>query len=108
MSQVLFLSTQSRRDIQTSVAILTERVKQPGKDDWFKLRRYLKYLKITIGLKLTLTADALSVIKWWVDASYRIHDDCKFHTGAVMTIGEGDVTNESRDKKIQGKISIED
>ena len=57
VAQLFFLSTRSQRDIQTAVLFLTTRVKKPDEDDWFKLRRVLKYLKGTISLKLTLTAD---------------------------------------------------
>ena len=59
-------------------------------------------------MKLTLTEDELSVVKWWVDESYAIHDDCKGHTGDVMTLGKGAVTRLSRKKRIQGKSYTED
>lgn len=45
-AQLLFLS-RVRRDIQTTVAFLTTRVKCPDKDDWGKLKRVLKYLHST-------------------------------------------------------------
>jgi hypothetical protein len=35
-AQLLFLSGRARRDIQTAVAFLTTRVKQPDEDDWGK------------------------------------------------------------------------
>ena len=63
VAQIIFLSARSRRYIQKSIALLITRVKKPDEDDWFKLRRCLNYLKGTIGLKLTLTADELSVVK---------------------------------------------
>ena len=63
VAQLLFLSARARRDIQTDVAFLTTRVKKTYEDNWFKLRRVIKYLKGTISLKLTLTADDLSIIK---------------------------------------------
>ena len=40
---------------------------------------------------LTLSADDLHVIKWFVDASFAVHPDFKSHTGAVMTMGEGTI-----------------
>ena len=43
-------------------------------------------------MKLTLMRDELYMVKLWVDASYEIHDDCKCHTGAVVTLGKGAVT----------------
>ena len=57
-AQLLFASTRVRRDIQTTVAFLTTRVKKPGEDDWGKLKRVLKYLNGTRHLHLKLTVDA--------------------------------------------------
>ena len=48
------------------------------------------------------------MVKWWVDASYAIHDDCKGHTGVVATMGKGAVESFSRKKNIQGKSYTED
>jgi hypothetical protein len=67
VAQLLFLPARARRDIQTAVAFLTTRVKQPDEDDWGKLKRVLKYLNGTRHMKLTLSADKLLVVKWWVD-----------------------------------------
>eukprot|EP00804_Cyclotella_cryptica_P002560 CCRYP_010401-RA/>CCRYP_010401-RA protein AED:0.15 eAED:0.13 QI:0/0/0/0.5/1/1/8/0/1350 len=95
VAQLLFLSGRARRDIQTAVAFLTTRVKQPDEDDWGKLKRVLQYLLGTKHMKLTLSVDNLSQIKWWVDASYNTHEDCKGQTGAMMSLGEGAVDNKS-------------
>ena len=54
-------------------------------------------------MKLTLTNDDLSIIKWWVDASDRTHHDLKGHTGSMMSLGEGMVVNGSRKQKINVK-----
>jgi hypothetical protein len=83
-------------------------VKQPDEDDWRKLKRVLKYLKGTRGLKLTLSVNDMSIIKWWVDASYAVHEDCRGRTGAMMSLGEGAVTSFSTKQKINGKSSTED
>ena len=85
VAQLLFLCNQSRQDIHVAVAFLTTRVKKPDVDDWGKLRRVLKYLKGTKHMKLTLTIDDLSMIRWWVDASDWTHMDCKGHTGLMMS-----------------------
>ena len=61
---MLFLANGARRDIQTAVAFLTTRVKKHDEDDWGKLRRVLKYLKGTLYMKLTLTINDLSIIRW--------------------------------------------
>jgi hypothetical protein len=104
MAQLLFLSSRVRRDIQTAVAFLCTRVKQPDEDNWGELKRVLKYLKGTRGLKLTLSVDDVSIIQWWVDASYAVHEDCGGHTGAMMSLGEGAVTSFSTKQKINGKV----
>ena len=49
----------------------------------------MKYLKGTKYMKLTLTVDTMSVIKWWVDASHHTHMECQEHNGAMMTLGKG-------------------
>ena len=85
-AQLLFASTRVRRDIQTTVAFLMTRVKNPGEDDWGKLKRVLKYLNGTRHLHLKLTVDSLSSIHWYVDGSHQIHNDCRGHTGALMTL----------------------
>ena len=76
VAHLLFMSARARRDTQTAVAFLTTRVKKPDEDDWGKLKRLLSYLKGIRNLKLTLSVDSMSIIKWWVDASYNTHDDC--------------------------------
>jgi hypothetical protein len=88
-AQLLFLSKRARPDIQTAVAFLCTRVKSPDEDDWKKLARVIKYLRGTASMPLTLEACNLQVIKWWVDASYAVHDDMKSHTGGIMTMGKG-------------------
>ena len=47
------------------------------------------YLKGKMHMKLKITGDSLSTIRWYVDASYGVHSDCKVHTGMMMTLGAG-------------------
>ena len=61
VAQLLFLS-RVQCDIQTTIAFLTTRVKQPNEDDWRKLKCVLKYLNGTRFLVLTLSADSISLI----------------------------------------------
>ena len=75
VAQLLFMTTRARRDIQTAVTFLTTRVKSPDKDDWGKLKCMLKYLNGTKYLKLRLTVDNMSVLKWYVDGSHNVHWD---------------------------------
>ena len=105
-AQLLFLS-RVRRDIQTTVAFLTARIKRPDNDDWGKLRRVLKYLHLSRYLKLTLFAESLSNIVWYVDTSNQLHDNCKGHTGSILTFGRGATTSSSTKHKIPSKSSCE-
>ena len=43
----------------------------------------MKYLNGTVDKVLTLKIDDITIIKWYVDASFSMHDDFKSHTGAV-------------------------
>jgi hypothetical protein len=100
VAQLLFATTRARKDTQHTVAFLTTRVKSPDEDDWMKLKRLLKYIRGTIYMPLILKADCLNIVKWWVDASYATHGDCKGHTGATMSMGTGSITVISKKQKI--------
>jgi hypothetical protein len=88
---------------------LTTRVKEPDEDDWGKLKRLLKYIRATIymPLILILRADSLSIIKWWVDASYAAHGDCRGHTGVTISLGRGSIIGMSKKQKLNTKSSTE-
>ena len=107
VAKLLFVSTRARLDIQKAVAFLTTRVKSPNVDDWGKLKRVMKYLNGTRNLKLIFFVDNLGIIRWFVDASYAVHDDCKGYTGSMMTMELGAITSFSRKQKINGKSSME-
>jgi hypothetical protein len=106
-AKLLFLSKRARPDIQTAVTFLTTRVREPDEDDYKKLARCMKYLRGSIDLPLTLEADNLSVVKWWVDASYGVHPDMKSHTGATMSLGKGAIYSRSTRQKLNTKSSTE-
>jgi len=42
-------------------------VKEPDMDDWEKLLRLMKYLNGMRELVLTMSANALHILKWYVD-----------------------------------------
>ena len=67
-AQLLFLSARVRCDIQPAKAFLTARVRCPDKDDWGKVKRVLGYLKGTLHMPLILSADSLTLSRWWVHA----------------------------------------
>ena len=48
----------------------------------------MKHLKGTKYMKLTLTVDIISFIKWWVDASHHTHMEYRGHTVAMIYPGK--------------------
>ena len=59
------------------------------------------------NLKLTLLVDNLGIIRWFIDVSYAIHNNCKGHIESMMTLVLGAITSFSRKQKINGKSSTE-
>ena len=107
VAKLLYLSKRTRPDIQLPVAFLTTRVREPDIDDWKKLGRCLCYLKDNRDLDLTLEIMLPFIIRWWIDAAYGVHQDCKSHTGAAMSLGKGCPINGSRKQRINTRSSTE-
>ena len=107
VAKLLFLSKRSRPDILTAQSYLCTRVKNPNKDDMRKLRRVIQYLRQTPELSLTLEADDLSIIKWWIDGSFAVHPDMKSHTGGTMSLGRGSGYSGSTGQKLNTRSSTE-
>jgi hypothetical protein len=103
----LFLCKRARPDIQQAILVLCTRVKDPNQADWEKLMRVMKYLNGTKNEYLTLSADDLRVVKWYVDASFAVHPDFKSHTGTVMTLGKGAMQSITRKQKMNVRSSME-
>jgi hypothetical protein len=103
----LFLCKRARLDLQTTIAFLSTRVKEPDEDDWKKLMRMMRYLNKTKDLVRTMKADQLSIIKWYVDAAHTVHEDLKGHTGSAMTLGKGAITAKSTKQKLNTRSSTE-
>jgi hypothetical protein len=82
-------------------------VRAPDEDDYKKLSDVMKYLRGSIDKILMLEADAMHLVKWWVDASFTVHHDMKSHTGATMPLGKGSVYSTSARQKLNTKSSTE-
>ena len=67
----------------------------------------MQYVKRTWQGILTLSADDLHVIKWYVDASFAVHPDFKSHTRAVMTMGEGMIQTICSKQKLNMRSLVE-
>jgi hypothetical protein len=105
--QLLYLSQRAQPDIRTAVAFLCGRLKQPDEDDYKKLTRVMKYLQGTINLPLNLKADGSGIIRWWVDASFAVHDNMRSHTGGTMSLGNGSIYSTSVKQRIVTRSSTE-
>ena len=87
----LFVSKQARPDIQPPIGVLCTRVEAPNVSDWNKLIRLLKCLNSTRDDVLTLGANDLHVIKWYIDAMFAVHPGIKSYAGGTMSFGHGAV-----------------
>ena len=58
----------------------------------------LKYMKGSKHIKFTSRVLSVSVVNWWVDASYNTRNDCRGHTGTMMSLGKGGVLSLSLKK----------
>jgi hypothetical protein len=96
----LFLCKRARPDIQQAFLVLCTRVRDPNQADWEKLIRFMNYLNGTKGENLTLSADNLRGVKWYVDVSFVVHPDFKSHTGTMMTLGKGAMQSIARKQKM--------
>jgi hypothetical protein len=95
----------ARWDIMPTTTFLTTYVRYPDEDDWGKVMRLLGYLKGTPNMPLILLADLLTLSRWWVDAAYMVHDNCRGHTGAGMSLGQGMALSYSWKQKLNKKSS---
>jgi hypothetical protein len=103
----LFLCKRARPNIQQAILVLCTRVKDPNQADWEKLMRVMKDLKGTRNEYLTLSADDLRVVKWYVDTSFAVHPDFKSHTSAVMMLGRGAMQSIARKQRMNVRSSTE-
>ena len=51
------------------------RLKSPDQDEWKTLGGIIRYIRATQGLKLTLEANDMHVVKMWVNAAHGLHTD---------------------------------
>ena len=76
--KLLYLSNHTRQGIQTAVALLCTRVRDPDTDDYKKLTKVMQYLRNTRNM--TLTTQPEDKVKQWADSSYVLHPEMKHHT----------------------------
>ena len=75
VAQLLFVTSSASKYIKMAIYFLCTQVRIPYEVDWGELVRVIRYIIGTLHLPLILRANVLSVIKWWVDASFAAHPD---------------------------------
>ena len=67
----------------------------------------MKFLNGTKKRVITLHADDLRILKWYVDTTFAVHPDFKSHTSVVMKFqgGKGAVITQSLKQKINAASS---
>jgi hypothetical protein len=106
-TKALFTCKRARPNIHVAVTLLCTRVRDPNEDDWKNFIRLLEYINGTRDEGLTLSANALHVIKWYVDASFAVHAVFKSHTGGIMSYCNGAAMIMSRKLKLNTCSSME-
>jgi hypothetical protein len=107
MAKTLLVCKRARPDLQTVVAFLCTRVKEPDEDNYKKLIRMLQFIRATKDDYLPLSASSLHNVRWWVDALYAVHPDMQSHTGGALSLGKGVIYGTSRRQKLNTKSSTE-
>jgi hypothetical protein len=103
---LLYMSKRARGDLLTPTAFLTTRTNAPTKQDWFKLKRVMSYLKDTVHL-CTILAPRGVWIEQWIDAAYGVHMNGKSHSGSHLTMGGSLIANHSSKQSLNVKSSCE-
>jgi hypothetical protein len=107
VAQLHIMCTRAHQDIQTALAFLTMRVKNPDEDNWGMLKRVLRYLNGSKYLKLKLRVDNLGMLKWYVDGSHKVYEDCRGHGGALFSVEKGATASYSRKLRLNTRSLTE-
>ena len=58
-------------------------------------------------MELTLEAEEMDAIQWWIDAIYGMHPDLKGHSGGMMPLGKGAEASKLRQHMINLRSSTD-
>ena len=65
------------------------------------------YIRGTIDLLLTLSANGTGMLKWYVDGLYRVHTNMRGHSGGGLSMGTGFPISSYTQKKLNKRSSTE-
>ena len=106
-AKVLWISQQSRPNLDTAVSFLCTRVKEPTKEDCRKLCRVICFLKATKDNRQIIRMDNIWSLRTWIDGSYTVHTDMRGHTGGGMSLGWGLMHAKASKQKLNSKSLTE-
>ena len=78
---------EAQPNIQTSSSFLRTCMKALDMDNYKKLVLVICHLHATTDMPLMVEAENLHIVKWWVDTSFAVHPDMKYHTGEALLFG---------------------
>ena len=107
VAKVIFIGKRSRPDIQPTISILSSCVRAPTVQALEKLVILCKYLNCTNDLCLVFSIDDMKVIKWFIDASYAVHEDFCSHSGLATKFRQGSAISASPKQKLNTRFSTE-
>ena len=107
VAKILYLAKRVRPEILLATTFLATRVKNPGQEDWKKLKRLLKYINKYPNLGIVLKPAKEITISADIDASYGVHTDSKSHSTLTLSVGGGAFLSKSSKQKIVVKSSTE-
>ena len=56
---------------------------------------------------ISLKGDKISCLEWYIASAFTEHSNFKFYTGAVLTMGKGEILSVSQKKQINTNSSTE-
>jgi hypothetical protein len=90
--------TRTRPDVKLPFTVLTSRMQNPRKGDWFLLRRVVRYLNETRTLGIVIRPDSAKIF-CSADASFAVYPDAKSHSGVIVQLGESNAPMHVSSKK---------
>ena len=105
--KAMFLCKRARPDIEPGICFLSSRTSKPDESDWQKLIKILEFLKGTKNDVLTLEANEMNILYWFIDAAFAVHGDMKSHSGLMFTMGKGAILSSSKKQKTNSRSSTE-
>jgi hypothetical protein len=93
--------------MQTAIAFLSTRVKDPDGDDFKKLGCVVKYLNNKSELVLRLSARDPLVMKWWINGSFVAYDNMQSHKGSTVSMCNDSKWSSSIKQKLNTRSSTE-